>query len=98
MVVWCHRTLWESGSGKGQNVPWYRLMDGSLPMEASDAGKLAICSLNACHWEGLEYARACWHQMLAENVFEELIGVDVFCKRKEYIRSIMHPTNTTFPF
>jgi hypothetical protein len=66
------------------------------------AGDLFVyAATNACHWEGLEYARACWHQMLAEDVFEDFIGVDVSCKRKEYLSSIMHPTNknrTTFPF
>jgi hypothetical protein len=35
----------KSGSGKGENVPWYRLIDGSFPTEALDAGKLAICSI-----------------------------------------------------
>jgi hypothetical protein len=105
MVVWCHRLSWEvwlRERGKRALVP----LDGR-PLahggfECGEAGDLFVyAATNACHWEGLEYARACWHQMLAEDVFEEFIGVHVSCKRKEYIYSIMHPTNknrTTFPF
>jgi hypothetical protein len=65
MVIWYHRHLWGSGSGKGENVPW---LAGDL---------FNYAAANACHWEGFEYARTCYQQMLAEDVSEKPIGVDV---------------------
>jgi hypothetical protein len=73
------------------------LTDGSLHTEeTSDAGKLAgdlfvYAATKACHWEGFEHASASCQQMLNENIFEESIGMDIFCcTMSEGIYSTMH--------
>jgi hypothetical protein len=48
-----------------------------------EAGDLFVyAATNACHWEVLEYARACCQQMLEENVFGKFIGANVFLQTK----------------